>query len=187
MKNFKVIIFGLILGLVATTTMSFAGMGHGAGMMNSQTSLTAEQQQQLDAVKEKYAAQLDKLQADYNNKVNEYRTARTDQSTTIGSLNKLEAEAQELQRQYWTLQEQANNEAIQSVGNGQWFTCGYDNCDQHNDVGGNHMGMMNGGGMMNGCGMMHGGTGQNQQGHMNCDNHMGTDHNGTVGQMARCW
>lgn len=181
MKKIKVITIGLVLGFVATTSISFAGMNHGANMTHSQTNLTAEQQQQLD-----------KLQSDLNSKVTEYQNARANDSTTVGTLNKLEAEATELRNQYWTLLDQANAEAGQSVGNGNgiWFTCGYDNCNQQN-MNGNHMGMRNGG-------MMSGGRGNNHQGNMSCDNHMScgshmdsdhnmgsSRHNGRM--MARCW
>ena len=202
MKKLKIITIGLVLGFVATASTGFAGMDHGSNMTNTQTNLTAEQQQQLDTVKGKYSAQLDKLQANLNSKMTEYQNARTNESTTVGTLNKLEAEVTELRSQYWTLLDQANAEAGQSVGNGNgmWFTCGYDNCN-HQNMNGNHMGMMNGGmmngnhkGMMNGGGMMNGNQkgmmngnqngmmhngggmmngGRNQQGNRNCDYHDG--------------
>ena len=129
----KIAIAALALGILSLASTSFAcwgnGMGHGHG--NAYTNLTAEQQQQLDTVKAKYSDQLDKLQASLNSKSDEYRTARTNDSTTIGTLRQLEAEIDDLEQQYWTLLDKANSEAGGFIagGNGAWFHCGYNGSD----------------------------------------------------------
>lgn len=148
--NLKIVTFALGLGLFAMASSSFAcwgnGMGHGHGVNNSQTDLTAEQQQQLDAVKEKYSQQLNELQTSLNEKTTEYQTARNNDSTTVGTLKGLEAEIEKVERQYWALLDQANSEAGQFIAgnNHPWFDCGVNNCNHQNHSGkmsqGRHMG-----------------------------------------------
>ena len=64
-------------------------MGH---MANSTYAFTVEQQQKLDTVKGKYSTELDALQSSLNKKSDAYSKALTDESTTVGTLNRLEAE-----------------------------------------------------------------------------------------------
>ena len=144
----KIVIVALVLGFVSLASTSFAcwgdWMGHGSG--NTQANLTAEQLLQLDTVKAKYSGQLDELQASLNSKSAEYRTARANDNTTVGTLKKLEAEIGDLEQQYWTLLDKANTEAGGYIagGNGAWFHCGYNGCDHQSHWGqmwqGRHMG-----------------------------------------------
>lgn len=164
--NLKIVLFALVLGLFATASSSFAcwgnWMGHGSGVTNSEAALTAEQQQQLDAVKEKYSQQLAELQTSLNKKATEYHTARNNDSTTVGTLKGLEAEVENVERQYWALLDQANNEAGQFItgNNNPWFNCGYSAC--------NH---------------------QNHRGKMSQSRHMGPGHRNGMSDrhMACCW
>ena len=129
----KIVIATLILGFLSLASTSFACWGNwrGHGPDNAYSNLTAEQQQQLDTVKEKYSSQLDDLRASLNSKSDEYRAARANDNTTIGTLKKLEAEIDDLEQQYWTLLDKANTEAGGYIagGNGAWFHCGYNGCD----------------------------------------------------------
>ena len=153
----------IALGLIATVSSGFACWGHGMGHGVKATSgLTVEQQQKLDAVKEKYGSQLDELQASLNNKTAEYNKALANEETTVGTLNRLEAEIADLERQYFALLDQANQEAglHGSVNHGSWSGCNHRAC--------------------------------NHQNHMrphNCGRHMGSSHQrGMHGKhMARCW
>lgn len=165
----KIVIVALTLGFVSLASTSFAcwgnWMGHGPG--NAYTNLTAEQQQQLDTVKTKYSGQLDELQASLNSKSNEYRTARANDSTTVGSLKQLETEIADLEQQYWTLLDKANTEAGGFIagGKGSWFHCGYNGCDHQS-----HWGQM----------------GQGR--HMGSGQHMGTGHmTRMAGHRGDCW
>lgn len=143
----KIITVALALGFLSLASTSFACrgnlMGHGSG--NSHANLTAEQLQQLDAVKTKYSGQLDELQASLNSKSDEYRVARANGSTTVGTLKQLEAEIADLEQQYWTLLDKANNEAGGFIAGdkGAWFHCGYNGCDHQSHWGrmgqGRHM------------------------------------------------
>ena len=144
----KIVMAALVLGFLSFASTSFAcwgnWMGHGTG--NNHANLTAEQQQQLDTVKEKYSGQLDELQASLNSKGDKYRSARANDSTTVGTLRQLETEIADLEQQYWTLLDKANNEAggFISDGKGTRFHCGYNGCDHQSHWGkmgqGRHMG-----------------------------------------------
>lgn len=135
-----------VFGFIATTSTSFAcygnGWSHGSGVADSQTTLTTEQQAQLDSVKAKYSQQLDVLQTSLNDKAAEYRNARVVDSTTVGALKRLEVEISGLEGQYWTLLDKINREAGQGLvgSNVPWFNCGYDDCDHQNHMGNMHQG-----------------------------------------------
>lgn len=143
----SIIVATIAIGLVTTASTSFACWGncmtHGA---HTSSAMTVEQQQKLDAVKEKYSTELDALQSTLNKKANEYSKALTDESTTVGTLNRLEAERVDLERQYFALLDKANNEAgvYVSGNNGPWFGCNYRGCNHQNHRGthsyGRHMG-----------------------------------------------
>lgn len=153
----------IVVGLTATVSSSFACWGHGMGHgTNAASGLTAEQQQKLDTVKEKYASQLDELQASLNNKAAEYNKALANDDTTVGTLNRLEAERADLEREYWALLDQANKEAgVHLSGNhAPRFGCNYRGCNHQNHMGSNNYGR-----------------------------HMGSSHQrGMHGNhMARCW
>jgi len=160
----KILIFTLVVGFLAVASTSFACWncrgGHSSGSAYSSANLTTEQQQQLDAAKEKYSGQLDQLQTSLNSKTEEYRSASANDSTTIGTLKNLETEIVDLEKQYLTLLEKANDEAGGSIagGNGPWFRCGYNGCDhqghrarmgQGHHMGPGHMNRM--AGHMGGC------------------------------------
>lgn len=171
-RKLKIVIVTLTVFLVATAaSTSFAhrsnGWGYGAGMMSgSQTALTTEQQQKLDAVQTKYSQQLDQLRASINSKATQYQEARANDSTTVGTLNQLEAQITDLKQQYWTVMDQANNEAekIAPGTHGSWLTCANDDNHYH----GHRMGMMFDGD--------------------NGDHHMEYDHDGMMGgRNASCW
>lgn len=160
----KILIFTLVIGFLAVASTSFACWncrgGDSSGSAYSSANLTTEQQQQLDAVKEKYSGQLDELQASLNSKTDEYRSASANDSTTVGALRNLETEIVDLEKQYWALLDKANKEAGGFVagGNGPWFRCGYNSCDHQSHWGrmgqGRHMGpgyMNRMAGHMGGC------------------------------------
>lgn len=146
-NKISIIAVAIAFGLVATVSTSFAcgnyWMGYGA---NTSSAITVEQQQKLDAVKEKYSTELDALQSTLNKKADEYSKALTDESTTVGTLNRLEAERVDLERQYFALLDKANNEAgvYVSGNNGPWFGCNYSGCNHQNHMEthlyGRHMG-----------------------------------------------
>ncbi len=169
----KIAITALVLGLLSLATTSFAHwenqMGHGPTAHGSYTNLTAEQQQQIDVVKEKYSDQMEELQTSLNSKREEYRSARTNDSTTVGTLKQLENEITEIEQQYWTLLNEANKEAggLMTGDTQAWGQCGYHNESHHNQrgmmgegrhMGSNRMGRMGQGhldrmaGHMNNCG-----------------------------------
>lgn len=175
MKNqkskFKIVIVTLAVFLVATAaSTSFAhrsGWGHGTGMMSdSQPALTAEQQQKLDAVQTKYSPQLDQIRTSINSKANQYQEARANDNTTVGTLNQLEAQINDLKQQYWTVRDQANTEAekIAPGTHGSWLTC----ANNHDHYRGHRMGMMYDGN--------------------DVDHHMGYDHDEMMGggYMSTC-
>ena len=144
----NIVMAALVLGFLSLASTSFACWGNlkGHGTGNAYSNLTAEQQQQLETVKEKYSGQLGELQASLNSKSDEYRTARANDSTTVGTLKQLEAEIADLEQQYWTLLDKANNEAGGFIAGdkGAWFHCGYNGCDHQRHWGrmgqGRHMG-----------------------------------------------
>ena len=150
--NYKVLTIGLLLGIFAMTSTSFACWGNrmgpqGSGPADAKTALSAEQQSQLSTVEEKYAPKLEELQIALERKVADYRQSRADEETTVGTLNRLESELAELESQYGTLLDQANAEASQVVGSGQglWFGCNYDGCAHQNHRWNSHRGMMGAG------------------------------------------
>ncbi len=169
----KIVVTALVLGLLSLAAISFAHWGsqmsHGStasGPCTNLTDLTAEQQQQIDAVKEKYSDQMEELQTALNSKRDEYRSARTNDSTTVGTLKQLENEITELKEQYWALLSEANKEANGLLaGDSQtWGQCGYHNESNHRGMmcegrrmGPGHMGRMGSGfmhrmaGQMNNC------------------------------------
>lgn len=131
-KKVSILAVAIAVGLAAIASSSFAFRGNGMGhMANSTHTLTAKQQQKLDTVKEKHSAELDALQASLNKKSDAYSKALSDESTTVGTLNRLEAERVDLERQYFALLDQANKEAglYVSSNNGPWFGCNYNGCD----------------------------------------------------------
>lgn len=146
-NKISIIAIMIAFGLAAISSTSFAcgnyWMGYGA---NTSSAITVEQQQKLDAVKEKYSKELDALQSSLDKKANEYSNALTDESTTVGTLSRLDAERVDLERQYFTLLDKANNEAGVYVqgSNGPWFDCNYEGCNHQNHMGsytyGRHMG-----------------------------------------------
>lgn len=146
-KRVSILSVAIAVGLAITASSSFACWGNGMGhMANSTHALTVEQKQKLDAAKEKYSTELDALQSSLNKKSDAYSKALTDESTTVGTLNRLEAERVELERQYFALLDQANKEAGLHVSgnNGPWFGCNYRGCSHQNHMGphtsGRHMG-----------------------------------------------
>ncbi|PLX87921.1 MAG: hypothetical protein C0618_05825 [Desulfuromonas sp.] len=108
--------------------------------------MTDEQGQQLDAINDKYAKQLEAIQGSLNEKNRAYKEARSNENTTVGTLNKLEAEIEGLEKQYGKVLDQANSEADQILpdGYGPQFACGYRGCNHRHHRGyasnGRHMG-----------------------------------------------
>lgn len=140
-KMQKIVMTALVLGFLFLATTSFAGwgtrMGHGPVSGNTNANLTAEQQQQLDTAREKYSGPLEELQTSLNSKRDAYRSARANDSTTVGTLKQLEAEMTALEQQYSTLLDKANSEAGGDIadGNGASFHCGYKGSDHQNHRG----------------------------------------------------
>ncbi len=141
----KFIVFTTIFALLAISTASLAcgyydrgdGRGEGYGVANSQQ-LTAEQQQKVAAVKEKYADQLQQLQTAIDQKSAEYQSARANDSTTLGNLKQLETAIGNLEQQYRDLLDKANSESggLLTQGNTGWYNCAFNDDDDH------HMGWM---------------------------------------------
>lgn len=140
MKNHrKLIATTAVLALVAMTTPTFAWMGdwsgsrmgRGMGPATGAQALTAEQQTKVDEIQGRYQPQLQDLQQKLNAKQAELLAARSDDATTVGRLNALESELNNLERAYWTKLDQANLEVsrITGGGYGPWFACDYQGCD----------------------------------------------------------
>lgn len=147
--NYKIVTIGLLLGIFAMTSTSYAcwgnRMGHqGPTPTSAKAALSAEQQSQLDNVQKKYEPELEGLQTALERKAAEYRQARAKEETTVGTLNRIEADFAELERQYGSLLDQANADARQIVGSeqGPWFGCNYDGCTHRNHSWNSHRGMM---------------------------------------------
>lgn len=146
MKIQNLTLIALSIGFLALASKSFAcggyGMGYGPGSMHTQTDLTAEQQQKITTVKEKYGDQLEQLQRSLDQKTDQYRAARADDSTTVGTLKQLNAEISDLQQQYRSTLSKANVEAggLLAYADGTWIRC-YDDNQGHPQ----HWGMMEGG------------------------------------------
>lgn len=135
------------IGLFLFVTTSFACNGcYGHRGSYTQPNLTEEQGQQLDAINDKYAKQLEAIQESLNDKSREYKEARANENTTVGTLNKLEAEMADLEKQYGKVLDQANSEADEILpdGYGPQFACGYSGCNHQHHRGyaskGRHMG-----------------------------------------------
>ena len=138
-NNRKLIATTAVLAMVAMTTPTFAWMGdwsgtrmgRGMGSANGAQALTAEQQKKVDEIQGKYQPQLQELQQKLNAKQDELIAARSDDATTVGRLNALESELNNLERAYWTKLDQANLEVIRVTGGGygSWFACDYRGCD----------------------------------------------------------
>ena len=116
------------LGLLMIASVSFAhmgGWGYDGDDGPRQPSLSADQQQKLDAIQEKYAPQLNDLGNQISSKREEYRAARAKDDTTVGTLNKLDKEIDDLSLQYRDTLAQANREAGQVYGDnfGPWTNC----------------------------------------------------------------
>ncbi len=157
-NNRKLIATTAVLAMVAMTTPAFAWMdgwsGYGMGSATGTQALTAEQQKKVDEIQGKYQPQLQELQQKLNAKQDELIAARSDDATTVGRLNALESELNNLERAYWTKLDQANLEVsrITGGGYGSWFACDYRGCDHDN---GRH-GMMRDDYMMSGRSMSDG-------------------------------
>lgn len=135
------------IGLFLFTSTSFACNGcYGHGGSYPQANLTEEQGQQLDVINDKYSKQLEAIQDSLNDKSREYKIARANENTTVGTLNKLEAEMADLEKQYGNVLDQANSEADEILpdGYGPRFACGYSGCNHQYHRGyaskGRHMG-----------------------------------------------
>ena len=163
MKNHrKLIAATAILALVAMTPPAFAWMGdwsgtqmgRGMGPATGAQALTAEQQKKVDEIQGKYQPQLQDLQEKLNAKQAELLAARSDNATTVGRLNALESELNNLERAYWTKLDQANVEVSRITGGeyGPWFASDYQGCDH----GYGRHGMMRSGMMMDHRGMHNG-------------------------------
>ena len=159
MKNLALIVGVLIvLSLFVFTSTSIAcGMGYGHGGSSVQTNLTAEQGKQLNSINEKYFQQFEVIQESLNNKDREYQDARANESTTVGTLNLLEKEMAELERQYGNVLDQANAEAdvFLPEGYGPSFNCAYSGCGHQYHRGNGSHGRHMGQGQQNGVGGRH--------------------------------
>lgn len=134
----KMLVAGL--AIVAFATPAFAwmgnyGMGYGGGPTTTRATLTAEQQPQVDALQGKYQPQLNELQQKLNAKSAELVAARANDSTTVAQLKALESDLSQLERRYWTLLDQANQEMFKVVGAeySPRFACDYQGCDHSHD------------------------------------------------------
>lgn len=159
MKNVALTIGVLsVLGLFAFTSTSFAcGMGYGPRGSSVQTNLTAEQGKQLNAINEKYFQQFEEIQESLNNKDREYQDARANENTTVETLNRLEKEMAELERQYGKVLDQANAEADVFLPEdyGPSFNCAYSGCGHQYHRGNGSHGRHMGQGYQNGMGGRH--------------------------------
>lgn len=129
----KMLVAGFAIVTFATPAFAWMGnygMGYGGGPATARATLSAEQQKQVDAVQGKYQPKLDELQQKLGAKSSELAAARANGSTTVSQLNALETELFQLERQYWTLLDQANQEMFQvGGGHGPSFACDYRGCD----------------------------------------------------------
>jgi len=132
-------------------------MGYGHGGSSVQTNLTAEQGKQLNSINEKYFQQFEVIQESLNNKDREYQDARANESTTVGTLNLLEKEMAELERQYGNVLDQANAEAdvFLPEGYGPSFNCAYSGCGHQYHRGNGSHGRQMGQGCQNRMGGRH--------------------------------
>lgn len=138
--NYKILAIGLLIGLFGTASTGFACWGQrmgqqGPGPAHGKTALTTQQQSQLDSVQEEYAPELEELHAALQQKAADYRQARADEATTVGTLNRLAADMAELERQYEAVLDQANAKVgqVAGAGHGSWFGgCNHNGCAYHN-------------------------------------------------------
>ena len=138
-NNRKLMAATAILATVALAAPAFAWtdgwsgtrMNRGAGAMTDTQPLTTEQQKKVDETQSKYQSQLPELQQKLNAKQDELIAARSDDATTVGQLNQIESELYNLERDYWTKLDQANQEVRRAAGGGydSRFTCDYRGCD----------------------------------------------------------
>jgi Spy/CpxP family protein refolding chaperone len=138
-NNRKLITATAILAMLALAAPAFAWMDNwsgsrmnrGAGAATDTQALTAEQQKRVDQIQGKYQPQLQELQQKLNAKQDELIAARSDDATTVGQLNQIESELYNLERDYWTKLDQANQEVRRAAGGGydSRFTCDYRGCD----------------------------------------------------------
>ncbi|WP_020677995.1 hypothetical protein [Geopsychrobacter electrodiphilus] len=171
MKNKRKMLIASLM-LLTFSTPAFAWMNdwsdyrmnRGSAAATDTQSLTVEQQKKVDEIEGKYQPQLQELQGKLNAKQDELLTARSDDATTLGRLNALEAELYKLENDYWTDLDQANLEMSRVAGGGysSWFACDYRGCNHNN---GRH-------GMMNRREMM-------RDGHMMSGNNMSGSNYGT--------
>lgn len=141
-NNRKLIATTAVLAMVAMTTPAFAWMdgwsgsrmNRGSAAATDTQSLTTEQQKKVDEIQAKYQPQLQELQEKLNAKQDELLAARSDDATTVGRLNELESELNNLERAYWTKLDQANREVsrVTGGGDGSRFACDYRGCDHDN-------------------------------------------------------
>ena len=138
--NYKIVTIGLLFGIFATTSVSFAcwgkRMGHqGPSPTSAKAALSVEQQSQLDDIQKKYEPELEELRAALERKAAEYRQARVHEKTTVGTLNRIESDLAELERQYGSFLDQAKVKVRQVAGSGQ-------SCAEQNHRWNSHRGMM---------------------------------------------
>jgi len=153
MKSKKIngnwIMGAVLVVLLAVGTSGFAfrggpGMGYGQATIGTAT-LTADQQEKIDAIQTKYQPQIKELEQKITAKQDELATARSNDKTTVAQLNALEKECYQLNRQYRSLLDKANDEVVDVAGPnyGNYFACNYMNGNhQHMGAGmyGQHMG-----------------------------------------------
>lgn len=157
MKNKRKLLI-VTFALLMFATPAFAWMGGWQGYYgDNRPALSAEQQQQVQQLENRYGKELQELEAQLNTKQAELTQARADGSTTMAHYNALQAELGALENSYRAKLGQANQEVWQVTGTGTapWFACDFPGCNHGN---GRH-GMMRGG-MMMGNGMMGHGDGQ---------------------------
>ncbi len=140
-NNRKLISATAVLAIVTLAAPAFAWLdGWSGARINTDSgvetalSLTAEQQKSIDAIQGKYQPQLQELRQQLNSKLDELSAARSDDATTVGRLNELESELNNLERGYWSKRDQANQEMapITGAGSAAWFACNYRGCDHDN-------------------------------------------------------
>ena len=152
MKNQrKMLVAGLALLTFATPAFAWMGGWQSYYGDNSPT-LSAEQQQQVQQLENRYGKELQELEVQLSAKQAELVKARAEDSTTMARYKSLQAELGALENSYRAKLGQANQEVWQvtDAGAAPWFACDYQGC-KHNR---GRQGMMNhGDGMMSGNGM----------------------------------
>jgi len=141
--------------IVTFATPAGAWMGNWQGnTVSNQSTLSAEQQQQVQQIENRYGKELQELESQLKNRQDELLAARSNDATTVGQINELERELYKLERTYWTKLDQSNMEMnrVAGSGYGSRFACDYRGCDHDHG----RYGMMRGGYTMMEHGM-HGG------------------------------